>query len=88
MRRQLRWYQPAHWMRGTVRAYQRVVSARTGSSCRYLPTCSAYAVEAIETHGATRGGWLAAQRVASCHPWATEGFAHQPVPPPKESSDA
>ena len=80
----LRWYQPAYWIRGTIRFYQRGISARTGSNCRYLPTCSAYAVEAVETHGAGRGAWLAVRRIGRCNPWATDGFAHDPVPPKRE----
>ena len=47
-------------------------------SCRYLPTCSAYAAEAIEVHGAGRGSWLALRRVCRCHPWG--GHGHDPVP--------
>ena len=83
MKTELRWYQPACWVRSVIRLYQRTISARTGSNCRYLPTCSTYAVEAVETHGAARGGWLAAKRIARCNPWSTDGFVHQPVPPSK-----
>ena len=59
--------------------YQKVISPLTPPSCRFQPTCSAYAIEAIETHGALRGGWLAARRLARCHPWGGYGF--DPVPP-------
>lgn len=54
----------------------------TGSGCRHLPTCSQYAIEALQTHGAVRGGWLAFRRVCSCHPWGAHGY--DPVPLPKE----
>lgn len=77
---ELRWYQPAYWIRAAIRAYQRLISANTASNCRYLPTCSAYAVESIEVHGAVRGSWLAVKRIARCNPWATDGFVHEPVP--------
>ena len=80
MNENLRWFQPAFWLRGMIRVYQRLVSSRTGSNCRYLPTCSSYAIDALETHGAARGGWLATKRVLSCNPWSTGGFEHQPVP--------
>lgn len=60
-----------------IRAYQ---AARAGrpSPCRYWPTCSTYALEALESHGALRGGWLAARRLLRCHPWAGSGV--DPVP--------
>jgi putative membrane protein insertion efficiency factor len=62
-----------------VRAYQLVLSPFAGGACRFEPSCSAYALEAIATHGAGRGGWLALRRVARCHPLARPGF--DPVPP-------
>jgi len=62
-----------------LRAYQRYISPMRLPTCRYQPTCSAYAVEALEVHGALRGGWLALRRLLRCHPWHAGG--HDPVPP-------
>jgi len=64
-----------------IRFYRLVLSPLTGASCRFYPTCSAYASEAIETHGALRGTWLALKRILKCHPWHPGGF--DPVPPAK-----
>lgn len=61
-----------------IRFYQRVISPGLPSSCRYQPTCSQYAVEAIDRFGLLRGGWMAAKRVARCHPFHAPGF--DPVP--------
>lgn len=61
-----------------VRLYQLTISSWTPSSCRFTPSCSAYAIEAIEQHGAVRGAWLAARRIGRCHPWG--GFGYDPVP--------
>ncbi len=63
---------------GLVRVYQVGISPLTPPSCRYTPTCSAYAVEALERHGALRGGWMAVRRIMRCHPWGGSGF--DPVP--------
>lgn len=63
---------------GALRAYQWCVRPVLPMSCRYLPTCSDYAVEAVQRHGVVRGGALAAWRLARCHPWGGEGF--DPVP--------
>lgn len=62
-----------------LKAYRFAISPLYGQVCRYYPTCSAYALEAVETHGALRGSWLAARRVGRCHPWAAGGV--DPVPP-------
>ncbi|MDA8072793.1 MAG: membrane protein insertion efficiency factor YidD [Actinomycetota bacterium] len=62
---------------GAVRVYQAARAGRS-SPCRYWPSCSAYAVEAIERHGVGRGGWLAIRRLARCHPWGGHGV--DPVP--------
>lgn len=64
-----------------LRAYQRLLSPLLGQRCRFAPTCSQYAVEAITAHGALRGGWLALRRVLRCHPLHPGG--HDPVPPPR-----
>jgi hypothetical protein len=61
-----------------VRGYQVVLSPLLPSVCRYYPSCSAYAVEAIEKHGARRGAWLAVKRIARCHPFRPGGY--DPVP--------
>lgn len=59
---------------GAVRAYQLVVSPWTPPSCRFTPTCSHYAIEAIERFGPLRGLWLAARRIGRCHPWGGQGY--------------
>jgi putative membrane protein insertion efficiency factor len=63
---------------GILRAYRVVVSPLYGQVCRYHPSCSAYALEAVDRHGAARGSWLTARRVGRCHPWAAGGY--DPVP--------
>lgn len=61
-----------------VRFYQRTFGAIMPPVCRYSPSCSAYAVEALQKHGAFRGGWLAARRLLRCNPWGGRGY--DPVP--------
>jgi uncharacterized protein len=63
---------------GLLHAYRYALSPMLGSRCRFHPSCSAYALEAIETFGALRGGWLAMRRLARCHPWHPGGC--DPVP--------
>ena len=62
-----------------VRAYQLFLSPLLPPSCRYHPSCSHYAIEALETHGTLRGSWLAIKRIGRCHPFREGGF--DPVPP-------
>ena len=63
-----------------VRTYQVVISPWTPAACRYAPTCSSYAIEAIEKHGSGKGGWLALRRIGRCRPWGGSGY--DPVPAP------
>lgn len=69
---------PAVLLRGLIRGYQLFLSPVLGNNCRFDPTCSAYAMEAIARHGAVRGTWLGARRILRCHPWG--GHGHDPVP--------
>jgi uncharacterized protein len=69
---------PGLLLKSTIRLYQLVISPILGPRCRYLPTCSEYAVEAIDRHGVVAGSWLAAKRIARCHPWGGSGL--DPVP--------
>ena len=64
---------------GAIRVYQLALSPWLGRQCRYLPTCSEYGKEAIEKHGALKGGWLAAKRIGRCRPGCSHGY--DPVPP-------
>jgi putative membrane protein insertion efficiency factor len=61
-----------------IRGYRYSVSPFLGASCRFHPSCSAYALEAIERHGAQRGVWIAVRRLIRCHPWNPGGY--DPVP--------
>jgi uncharacterized protein len=62
-----------------IRGYQLLLSPWLGNNCRFHPTCSEYAIEAIRTYGLLRGAWLATRRIGRCHPWGSAG--HDPVPP-------
>ena len=62
-----------------LRAYRAVISPLYGDVCRYYPSCSAYALGAVQEHGVLRGGWLSARRLARCHPWAEGGIDDVPV---------
>lgn len=61
-----------------LKVYRLVISPLYGNVCRYYPSCSAYALQAVQTHGAARGSWLATRRLLRCHPWAPGGY--DPVP--------
>ncbi|MCP5372168.1 MAG: membrane protein insertion efficiency factor YidD [Hyphomicrobiales bacterium] len=68
----------SHILRGAIRGYQLLISPMLPGSCRYQPTCSQYALEAVARHGALAGTWLAVKRLARCHPWG--GWGYDPVP--------
>lgn len=68
-----------HLIIALIRLYQLVLSPFVGNQCRFTPTCSHYALEAVERHGALKGGWMALRRIGRCHPWHPGG--HDPVPP-------
>lgn len=74
----LRAYQPGWWLQRLILGYRFVLSPVLGGRCRYAPTCSAYAFEAIDEWGALRGSVMAARRIGRCHPWREGGF--DPVP--------
>ncbi|WP_298423910.1 membrane protein insertion efficiency factor YidD [Rhodoblastus sp.] len=69
---------PAWLARGMIRTYRVTLSSVAGRNCRYLPTCSAFADEAIGRHGLWVGGWMGFARICRCHPWGDSGF--DPVP--------
>ena len=61
-----------------IKGYQLALSPFFGQQCRFTPTCSHFAIEALQMHGATKGMWLAVKRILRCHPWQAGG--HDPVP--------
>jgi len=65
---------PLIWL---IRIYQLVISPWLGPQCRFTPSCSVYAVQALRKYGLFKGGWLAIRRISSCHPWG--GHGHDPV---------
>jgi uncharacterized protein len=69
-----------------LRAYQIALSPMLGQRCRFYPSCSHYAIDAINTHGALRGSWLTVRRVGRCHPWNEGGF--DPVPPKHDKNSS
>ena len=68
-----------------VRLYRITLSPWVGHGCRFQPTCSVYALEALERHGAVRGTWLMLRRIGRCHPWGGSGY--DPVPGAKDCKD-
>ncbi|MGP1253860.1 MAG: membrane protein insertion efficiency factor YidD [Kiloniellales bacterium] len=78
----------AHWLglplvwllSGLIWSYRLLLSPVLPPSCRFAPTCSAYALEALQQHGPIRGSWLTLRRITRCHPWGGEGY--DPVPEP------
>lgn len=72
----------ARLLRGMIWLYRHSLSAFVGRTCRFEPTCSAYADEAIRLYGARKGGWMALRRLIRCHPWGGSGY--DPVPPREE----
>jgi putative membrane protein insertion efficiency factor len=73
------WNLPRNILILLLKAYRKVVSPLYGQVCRFFPSCSAYALEAITVHGAVKGSWLAARRLARCHPWNAGGVDHVPA---------
>jgi putative membrane protein insertion efficiency factor len=78
-------HHPGLASRAAMRAihWYQVATADRPSPCRYVPTCSSYALEAVERHGALRGLWMATRRIGRCHPWGGRGW--DPVPPEREA---
>ena len=70
---------------GALRAYKLTLSPLIGRQCRFLPTCSEYAAQALIGHGPGRGSWLAAKRLCRCHPWGGAGY--DPPPPPRHKAE-
>ena len=62
---------PLQWL---IRGYQIAISPMLGNRCRYFPSCSEYAIEALEKHGMFKGGWLGVRRIGRCHPWQPGGY--------------
>ena len=72
---------------GLMRLYQYLISPLLGPRCRFHPSCSHYAIEAVERHGGLRGSWLAVRRLGRCHPWHPGGYDPVPTPnPPTEQT--
>ena len=72
------WNLPRYLLIGLLITYRKTISPLYGPVCRFFPSCSAYALEAVTVHGAVRGTWLAARRLIRCHPWNDGGVDHVP----------
>lgn len=73
------WNLPRNILIVLLKAYRKVVSPLYGHVCRFFPSCSAYALEAVTVHGAVKGSWLAVRRLVRCHPWNAGGVDHVPA---------
>lgn len=69
--------------RALIRGYQLFISPLFPPTCRHVPTCSSYAIEAVEKHGAFKGSWLSLKRLLRCHPWGSSGWDPVPDPAPR-----
>lgn len=74
------WHLPRNVLIGVLKIYRRFISPSYGQVCRFFPSCSAYALEAVTVHGAVKGSFFAARRIVRCHPWNAGGI--DPVPTP------
>ena len=80
-------YDPLRWLLiGLLRAYRLLISPLYGQVCRYHPTCSAYALQAVTERGSIIGSWLTVRRLVRCHPWAAGGYDPVPARPSAPSS--
>jgi len=75
------WTLPQNVLILLLKGYRRAISPLYGQVCRFFPSCSAYALEAVTVHGAVKGTWLAGRRLARCHPWNEGGVDHVPASP-------
>lgn len=75
------WTLPQKSLIGLLKAYRKVISPVYGQVCRFFPSCSAYALEAVTVHGGVKGTWLALRRLSRCHPWNDGGVDHVPSSP-------
>lgn len=74
-----------HLLIALLRAYRFAISPLYGQVCRYHPSCSAYALEAVTEHGSIKGTWLTVRRISRCNPWSRGGY--DPVPPKRSGSE-